>query len=314
MAILPIKSSKQASLEAKKIIDEGRTGIQQGLYTRFKALDHMLLGSWRFENLITLAGMSGGGKSYMLNMLRKDFANKELNKAFNKPFRQIHFAFEMSASDEVIRLASSDIKSSYSDLISAYQILPDNKYEQVVQMLKLYEELNIDYVEISGTVQDIYDTIKHYQGLYSQQSLIISLDHTLLTEYNGEKDEIQLVSRLSKMMLRTRKEIQSMNIMIGQLNANIEDSQRIMTPSLHYPIKKDIHGSKAVFQDSDIVFVVHTPEKLGIQNYGMAQRETEDMVFNHVLKNRKGGQIGVIPMRQDYANGNLIEETETQFG
>lgn len=311
--ILPIKSSKQASEEAKKVIDEGRTGEQLGLKTRFKKLDKALLGGWRFNNQIILAGMSGGGKSFMLNMLRKDFANKELNKNFNKPFKQLHFSFEMSASDEVIRSASSDTKTSYGDLISAYSILNEFKYQDVIAQLKLYEELNIDYVEVSGTINDISETIDDYQRKYPQHDLIISIDHTLLTDYNNEKDEVSLVTNLSKMMLGKRKRINSMNILVSQLNADIEETQRIMNSDLHYPKKKDLHGSKAVYRDCDICLVVHTPEKLGITSYGRAEYDTRDKVFNHILKDRKGGASGVIEMLQDYANGNLIELDENEI-
>lgn len=311
--ILPVKTSKQAAEEAKKVIDEGRTGEQLCLHTRFKKLDNALLGGWRFNNQIILAGMSGGGKSFMLNMLRKDFSDPVLNKNFNKPFRQLHFAFEMSASDEIIRSASSDTKTSYGDLISAYSRLNEFKYQEVIKQLELYQKLNVDYVEVTGTVQDIDETIDSYQSKYPNDDLIISIDHTLLTDYKNEKDEVALVSSLSSMMLKKRKKINSMNILISQLNADIEETQRIMNPDLHYPKKKDLHGSKAVYRDCDICLILHTPEKLGITSYGKAEYDTRDKVFNHILKDRMGGASGVIEMLQDYANGNLIELDENQI-
>jgi len=312
MNTLPIKSSKEAALEAKKEIDEGRSDNVQSLKTRFKAFDNAI-GGWRFNTQIVLAGMSGSGKSFMLNMIRKDFANKELNGTFHKPFKQLHFAFEMSASDEIIRSASSDTKTSYGDLISAYEKLSDKKYKQVIEMLKLYAELDIDYVEVTGTVQQISDTIDQYQGKYPEYSLIISLDHTLLTDYMSEKDEIQLVSNLSRMMLKKRNKFSSLNIIISQLNAEIEKEIRLLNKELHFPTKRDLHGSKSVYRDADVVSIIHSPEKLGVQSYGRQNYITKDIVFNHIIKNRKFGKLGVRGMRQDFANGNLIELEENQY-
>ena len=309
---LPIKSMRQAVEDAKVEIEEGRSGAQAGLLCRWPLVNRVILGSWRFANTYVIAGMSGGGKSYFLNMLRKDFLDSNINANFKKKFRLIHFAFEMSSSDEVLREAGGRIKEKYEDLISAYSRLSDAKYKRLIETLDMMKDLDMDFVEVTGTVDQIENTIYEYQAKYIGYSLIITLDHTLLTDYKDEAGEIALVSKLSKMFVGVRKKINSMNILVAHANTELEDMKRIMTPTLHYPVKRDIHGGKAIFRDADVVMFLHTPEKLGIARYGnMSVDEeqgypTKDMVFNHVLKVRKRTP-GLIRFKQDYANGNLIE-------
>ncbi len=62
-----------ATNQAKARIDEERSGEQNGLFCRWDALDRAMLRYWRFRHVTLIAGMSGSGKSYFLNMLRQDF-------------------------------------------------------------------------------------------------------------------------------------------------------------------------------------------------------------------------------------------------
>lgn len=312
--ILPIISADKAVSKAIEEIDEGRTGVQAGLLCRWPKVNKVLLGSWRFNTYYVIGGMSGGGKSYFLNMLRSDFLNAQLNASYTKPFKIIHFAFEMSASDEILREVGGKVVTKYEDLISAYSRLSDDKYKETIETLQLMRRLDMDFVEVTGTVQQIEHTVMHYQGLYPQHQLVISLDHGLLTDYKDEASEIVLITALSKMFLRVRKRISAMCILISQLNAEIEDPRRISTPALHFPIKRDLHGAKAVYRDADVVMILHAPEKLNIQRYGSVIWKdgdvgypTKDMIFNHILKVRKRSP-GLIRFKADFANGNLIEQ------
>lgn len=71
-----IIQTSQAIDKAKTIIYEERSGEQHGLYCRWQALNRGMLKYWRFEHTTMIAGMSGSGKSYFLNMLRQDFLDQ----------------------------------------------------------------------------------------------------------------------------------------------------------------------------------------------------------------------------------------------
>ncbi len=123
---LEIKTSAQVVEEAKIVIEEGRTGEQLALFSRHNKIKKALLGGWRFNNNYVIAGASGSGKSYYLNMLYQDFMNTTLNSEFKKPFKILHFGFEMTAYDEVIRAVSSNTKNSYRTILSVDEILPES--------------------------------------------------------------------------------------------------------------------------------------------------------------------------------------------
>jgi hypothetical protein len=318
--LLKIKTSSEAVEEAKLAIAEGRTGEQLALLSRHSKIKKALLGGWRFGNNYAICGASGSGKSYYLNMLYQDFFNPELNRDFNKPFKILHFCFEMAAYDEIIRAASGNLKTSYREILSIDQILPDAQYQNTLVYLDRFKENEIYYVESTGNYQQIENTILQFQGRFPQHSLVIGYDHTLLTDYLNERNEVELVTNLSKMAVRVRKKINCMNLEICQLNADIENDERIINPVHHYPKKRDIHGAKAVYRDADYVIVLHAPEMLGIERYGKTIYDknvfpdgddkigypAKDLIMWHLLKARKG-KPGLIRLKNKLNIGDIIQ-------
>jgi hypothetical protein len=313
---LNIRHSSEVAEEAKKVIDEGRTGEQLALYSRHEKVKRALLGGWRFNNNYIIAGASGHSKSYYLNMLYQDFVDEQLNKEFKKPFKILHFAFEMTAYDEVIRSASGIVKSSYRDLLSVDGILPDSIYQDTIKFLERFKGYEIYYCESSGNCNQIEQTILDFQARFPQHLLVVGIDHMLLTEFLNESNEVELISNTSRMMLRVRKLIGNMGLQVSQLNADIEENDRISNPSFHYPKKKDLHGSKALYQAADYCIVIHQPEKLGIRRYGTVKMSdesfgypTENLIAWHLIKARKGVP-GLIRLKNELQVGNITEWTE----
>lgn len=312
---LEIKTSAQVVEEAKVVIEEGRTGEQLALFSRHNKIKKALLGGWRFNNNYVIAGASGSGKSYYLNMLYQDFMNTTLNSEFKKPFKILHFGFEMTAYDEVIRAVSSNTKNSYRTILSVDEILPESIYDETLIYLEQYKNFEIYYVESTGNVGQIEQTILDFQAKFPQHLLVIGIDHTLLADYANESSEVELVSNIAKMMVSVRKKIGSMGLEICQLNADIEEVERINNPAHHYPKKKDLHGSKAIYQCADYVTILHAPEKLGIQRYGLTKIgdstgfNTEKLIAWHLIKARKGVP-GLIRLKDELEKGNIAEWTE----
>jgi hypothetical protein len=63
----------QAAEKAKKQITDERSGEQYGLYSRFPKLNKLMLKYFRFNQITLLAGLSGAGKSTMLDYWSTDF-------------------------------------------------------------------------------------------------------------------------------------------------------------------------------------------------------------------------------------------------
>ena len=302
---LPIISQSEAIFRANDKIKKAMEEESPGLVSRWNAVNMAMGGCFKFGEITYLAGPSGSGKSYILNMLREDFAGP-LNEKFKHPFKILAFSFEMSAADEVIRTYSSVLKTSYSTLLSSYKKITREYFEMVKRTSEKLKQDMIYYVEIPGDRERILSTVDTFQKRFPDHKLIITIDHTLLMEYRDEKSEVELVTKLSTLAMKIKKEYGAMIIMLGQLNDKIEQPERLKSPLLHFPKKTDIHSSKSVFFCSDNVIVLNRPELLQLTSYGRNGYPTKDLIAWHILKSRLIGSEGIIRMKQQLDKGTLI--------
>lgn len=307
--VLPIISQTEAIFQANKKIKEAMEETNPGLLCRWNAVNNALGGCFRFGEILYIAGPSGSGKSYILNMLREDFAS-DLNKEYAHKFKILAFTFEMSAADEIIRTYSSALKTSYSRLMSAYKKISPSYYDNITNTSSKIDNDSIYYVEMPGNREKILATVKHFHERFPDHKLVITLDHTLLMEYLDEKSEVELVTKLSMLSMYLKKEYSALIIMLGQLNDKIEQPERLKNPLLHFPKKTDIHSSKSVFFCSDSVIVINRPELLQLQSYGLPAYPTQDLIAWHILKSRLSGTEGIIRMRQKFSEGTLSHPYE----
>src|SRR3990172_5479449 len=124
--------------KADNEIREGIQGIQNYLKCRWDRVNRSMLGGWRFGNNYVIAGLSGHGKSWILNILLQDFSDRALNAGYKRDYKILHFGLEMSMSDEILRQISSKTGISYENLISANTTLSGLEYEIVK---KTYDQI-----------------------------------------------------------------------------------------------------------------------------------------------------------------------------
>lgn len=303
--ILPIIPIADAVREADAEIKKAMTGVQAGLHCRWPKLVKGLNGGFRFGEFYLLAGASGSGKSMLLNMLLLDFCDPYLNGHFPQKFKILHFAFEMPSKIEVLRSYSSMSGINYRHLVDPSDPLDEAELAMMrMQTAALRNNNTIHYVEHTGRVGDIDATVRAFQEQNPDCKLIISLDHTILADIAHEQSEVELVSNICKLAIVLRKELGCMVIYIGQLSDKIEEQDRRdpNKPNLHYPTKRDIHGSKASYRNADCVMVLHAPEQLGLEYYGRNQFPTKGLLALHILKMRNGVP-GVLRLKQDLSKG-----------
>ena len=301
---LPIISQSQAIEKANRKIKRSMYERHPGLLSRWPKLNESVGGSFKFYEIIYIAGESGSGKSFFLNMLREDFAS-DLNKDFPHKFKILSFSFEMASEDEVIRTYSSKLKTSYTTLVSAYRKISKEYYDLIKETSEKLNNDIIYYVETIGNREQILKTVEDFANKFPDHKLIITMDHSLLMKYLDEKSEIELVTNVARLALDIKKQYGAMVIILGQLNDKIEQPERIKNPILHYPTKTDLHGSKQIFHIADTVIAIHRPELLNISAYGPKYYPSEDLIAIHILKSRLVGKIGLIRFRQDFAHGTL---------
>ena len=321
MKQLDIATSKLASIRAQQEIAEAMRGDRLVMRTRWDKLNYMLLGGFQFGQSYMLCGASGHGKSYMLNMMLRDFVNPTLQDDVTKT-RILHFSFEMSAAAEMTRRISTLTGISYRKLMSADNPLSMEEMEHVKSASARLVDEPLYFVETPGNREQIIQTIDRMKQKYPDDNLVVTLDHTLLVQSMPGENEIQTLAELGKMFIDIRKEYGTMNILLSQLNDKIESSSRRdpSVPSLHFPTKTDIHGSKQLYHAADVCLVMHQPALLGLEVYGPDRVPTmtpeeqggKNLIALHVLKNRHGTQ-GYTRMIANLENGRIDPWTDGSY-
>lgn len=328
--IIPAISTKRATEIALEIIEEERSGKQLGLKTRFSSLNIALRKYFRFNTVNLFAGLSGHGKSYFLNELNEDFLDYGeggINQYIDFIPIIFQFCFEMSAYNEILRTCAADLGFNYNYLLSSqwdkenkeYNKLTDEELQQVKNFMQYYQNKSILFFETSANLNIIYNTVNyyytHYQKLHKQKGgkpykFIVNIDHTLLIEKLNEKDTLDLMSKTGAVAIKIRKSFGAMVNLIGQLNNNIESTERILKPQMHFPMKSDIYAQGQLYNACDSVFVIHQPSMLGIKQYGTQKWDSRGLIHFLVLKARHGS-IGSIKFLNALSKGKIIEYPES---
>jgi len=304
--ILEYKHISTAANEIVRYIDDRRSKRVKSLATRWNKFNKLAMGGIEPNAVYTIAGISGSGKSSMVNALETDLI--DLN-----PQEQIiilSFSYEMMSSKQVGRKLSYKLKKTASELYSASEKgeVTDLEYIDIQKEAKIIRDYPIYYVDSPGTVQEMGNTIRFFQDTFAKSKwLVVIIDHTLLVKGSGSEREI--IVDLEKELIGAKKIGKTSIIQISQMNRNIESPERMNNNSLHYPQRSDLSSSDAVFQTSDYVIVIHRPEVLGLLSYGYNNLPVKDCVYLHILKNRDG-EVKILKFINDLKYNNLKEPEE----
>lgn len=291
------KTITEVANETLKYIDDRRKHKIVSLKTRWNKFNSACF----FEpNMIyTIAGISGSGKSAFVNTLTQDLI--DLNPS--QEIVVLNFSFEMVSYRNVGRTLSNKLKMTTNELYSSISDVDDNQYNLIEQTAKELKG-NIYYIDTPLTVEEIEETILYYhEHIAKGKWLVVTLDHTLLVEGDGERSTL---TSLQKMFIRVKKLSKTCIIQISQMNRNIETPERINNPVTHFPMRSDLAASDALFQASDYVLVIHRPETLQLQFYGVNRLPVKNKVYLHLLKVREGDPC-IIPFENELKYGDLIE-------
>lgn len=290
---LTYRHIREPATEILRYIDDRRHGAVKSLKTKWRKFNMTCMGGIEANVIYTVAGMSGSGKSSFVNSLETDLF--DLNP--KEKFTVLSFSFEMLSSRQVGRKLSHKMRKTTSELygggLDYYKGLSDADYEQAKRHAERISRYPIFYVDSPGTVEEIGNTIDIFQERLkdTDQSLIVLLDHTLLTKGMAGSREREALYELQKLFIEKKKIGKTTIIQVSQLNRNIEASERINNPSMHFPMRSDLFGSDSLFHSSDYVIVLHRPELLNIKGtYGPSNEPVKDRIYMHFLKVREGEQ------------------------
>ena len=307
----------EAGVEILQYMDSRRKGEEKSLLTRWEKFNKACMGGLDWNTIVTIAGMSGAGKSSIANELETSLFDCNPEESFSV----LSFNFEMLAMKQVGRKISSKMDKTVNELYSGSESLSDVDYnaakKEVEKSISLYD---IYYIDSPTGIEQIYRTIKEFHKNEQKKKkdnkygTVVLLDHTLLTKGRQRESERELLARLYKMLMHLKKEIKCMFIILSQLNREIEKAERMSNPTMHYPMKKDIFGSDAVFHGSDYVMISHKPYMLNLQIYGSKNLpivnpldHRQAMIYWHLIKNRDG-ESGLVLSMLDNLKHNKVDE------
>lgn len=226
-------------------------------------------------------------------------------------FEVLSFEFEMMPQDQIARSVSGTTGLSTKDLYSQNTPVSDELFDRVVQITEKINKYPLFYIDEISTVADIVghvmNFIKSRELVRLNKNLVITIDHTLLTKGLKGDTEKETLDELSHAMIHLKRAIKSMGInsiiiMLAQLNRDIEKPERTMNPNLHYPTKNDIFGASSIYYCSDYVLITHMPSiALQGSSYGPPRpgfpsglpvytsgSSPRPMIYWHVIKERFG--------------------------
>lgn len=274
------------------------------LKTRWKKLNKQCMGGIEPNTIYTFAGVSGTGKSSMANLIQTDIIDENPKE----DIIVLTFSLEMVGFRQVGRTLSNKLAMTTSQLYSSEKDLDDSTFDDVVKVSNELKKYPIYFVDTPGTSTQVEQTIISFYKTYVEgknKHFVIIYDHTLLTKQVGS--QLETIADLEKVFIQIKKLPLTSVIQIAQMNRNIESSERINNPSVHYPMRSDLSSSDAMFQASDYVLVLHRPEIYGIHEYGPNKLPTTNKVYMHILKNRDAGKPCILEFENDLMYNNLIE-------
>jgi replicative DNA helicase len=307
---LHIQHISSVTKEALERISLRRDSIQDYVKTRWSKLNRVLLGGIQFSSIYVIAGLMGTGKSYVRMLLQQDAFNRELNKDCIIDYVWLHFNFEMNASSEVIRMLATELGLNFNTLLSVEEILPENTFEYLKQVLADLENLPVYTCDVPGSVNQLFQTIYKFKDKeeIKGKRLIISIDHTLLVQKLNEPDENRVMAALAQLAIRLKKELGAAVILLSQLKTSLQTTERRRKEN-HYPLADDIFGSKTIPQAADFILILNRPELLNLDSYGLEAYPTDGLLAFHIVKNRDGFP-GLIRMKHDLSRGLIRQWTD----
>ena len=306
--VLPMISIAEAGRQEVDYIQGRKDGTIMSLKTPWYKLNKATMDGIEWGSIMTIAGMSGSGKTAILNVLETGLFEKNPTQDFGV----LSFNFEMTAKRLVGRKISSKLQKSVKELYSAdldaaEKIAKLNMNGRIVTPRDLLTQRDIDaarsyveeelskydvtYVDKSGTVKQIIATIEARLSRddFKQnpdKGLLVTLDHSILVRGEGNVNEI--LYELASGFNDVKKFRKTAFIIVSQLNRSIESFERKTKNTLHYPQKSDVFGADALYMYSDVFLITHRPEMLNLVAYGPHNLPVKDKIYWHFIKTRDG--------------------------
>jgi len=287
-----------------KDVHDGMEGKRQVYPTSWPRLNRNLMGGLQPGKMYVIAGRPGVGKSAFSNQLIFDIL--DVNKTKQNDLVVIYWSFEMPGEQQILRAGSKDTKLQTFDLLSVEKTLSTESFERYKQAVQRYKEYPMYFCSIPQDMAIIKKVNEEMFLRHPSKTVINLIDHSRLV-LGREDTELQKLNTVSKSCMWMQAKMQSITILLSQLNRNIEQEYR--AKQQYQPLLTDLFGGDSIGQDSHVVMMLQRPYDLyGITDSYCGQ-DPVGLLACHVEKNRDG-LLGMIPFQTDLSTFTINERSK----
>mgnify|MGYP003396726249 CR=1 FL=1 len=281
MAIRPLG---EVALQSFKDLKKYQLGKNKPVRTGREWLDD-IFGGLLPGDIATIAGASGGGKSFEVQRIKNFVMNPENNEGA-KDFVWLDYAWEMRFMSNILRDLNKTLGKTKKDILTV------EFTEEEKALVKSYSDnlsdgryfINEDTITPKQFEKECSEFLELQKD---KKAVFISIDHIALgKDETGEKKNtvdaiIEIINRLKKTYPN------SYWIVLSQMNRNIlgriKDKDIMAMPN-----RSDIFQSDAMFFISDYLYVCHNPYRLGIKQFSRVNEEAYEYLSQHFCEEKNG--------------------------
>ena len=285
-------------------VHDGMVGKRRVYPTSWPRLNRNLMGGLQPGKMYVIAGRPGVGKSAFSNQLIFDIL--DVNKEATNDLVVIYWSFEMPGEQQILRAGSKDTKLQTFDLLSVESTLSEEAFDKYKQAVQKYKDYPMYFCSIPQDMDIIKKVNEEMFLRYPSKTVINLIDHSRLV-LGKEDTELQKLNTVSKSCMWMQAKMQSITILLSQLNRNIEQEYR--AKQQYQPLLTDLFGGDSIGQDSHVVMMLQRPYDLyGITDSYCGQ-DPVGLLACHVEKNRDG-LLGMIPFQTDLSTFTINERSK----
>ena len=269
-------------ISAKKKLGRYQSGADKPIATGREWLDDVF-GGLLPGDIVTIAGQSGGGKSFENQRLKNYVMDQKINPE-SKDYIWLDYSMEMRFLSTMLRDLTRLTKKSKR------RVLTEQFTDEEKELLKKYSDNLSDgrffidedvktFLEFKTELIAFLEENKHKKAIF------ISIDHIALFKGVDKKgvidDIIEFINEIRKKYSNTYW------FVLTQLNRNILG--RIKEKDIMaMPQRSDIFQSDSIFFITEYLYVCHSPYRLGIKEFSRVNAEAYDYLKDHFIEVKNG--------------------------
>lgn len=295
----PLRHISKEVERSIQTVKDGMSGRRRVLPTKWKRLNKNLMGGLQPGKMYVIAGRPGVGKSAFSNQLIFDL----LDKNVQQDVMVVYWSFEMPGDQQILRAGSKDTKLQTFELLSVEQKLSQDKFNSYVKETQKYKDYPIFFCSIPQNMDAMKRTNEQIFLKHPKKTVINLIDHSRLV--TGREDtELQRLNTLSKGCMWMQAKMQSITILLSQLNRNIEQEHR--AKNQYQPLLTDLFGGDSIGQDAHVVMMLQRPYDLYNITDVYCDEDPVGLLAVHIEKNRDG-LLGMIPFQTELSTFTINE-------